>query len=213
MIGGFMKRKVLVVALLVLVPLLSLGNSLYVKHKTAHREQSAALPKDVSPADAEKLRSLGYIASGSPESKAPASPIVRKIIRSGEFTLQVTSLDSFSRSLEKKLQESGGYISAFEMNHNASGAYATITIKVNQENLDRFSWWLKEAGNVTNQKMNTEDISEQYYDLKARLANARTLEKRLQEMVETHTAGLSDLLEVEEKLSAVRENIESMEAT
>jgi hypothetical protein len=49
-------------------------------------------------------------------------------------------------------------------------------------------------------------------DVVARLANARTTEERLKEIIRTRTGKVSDILEAERELARVRESIERMEA-
>lgn len=66
-------------------------------------------------------------------------------------------------------------------------------------------------GAVTHESQSTEDVTEQYFDLEARLENARRLEARLLELLESKAASLTDVIEVEHELAAVRETIERFE--
>lgn len=138
--------------------------------------------------------------------------IQRKIIRNGDFSVRVKSYDPFSVALQKQLALTGGYISQTEVNRNSSSIYsASITLRLPPEQLDAFLDWLRTQGVVTSEKLTTDDITEKYYDLKARLENARRFEARLLEMLKTQTGRLEDVLAVEEKLNQIREQIEQME--
>ena len=86
-----------------------------------------------------------------------------------------------------------------------------ITFRVPPGALDGVVSWLGEEGVVASEKMKAEDISENYYDLKARLDNAGKFELRLLEMLKTQTGKLNDVVLVEEKLNQVREQIEQMQ--
>jgi hypothetical protein len=56
-----------------------------------------------------------------------------------------------------------------------------------------------------------EDVSEEFVDLNARIANAHRLEERLIELLRTRTGKLQDVLSVEHELARVREEIERMQ--
>ncbi len=154
------------------------------------------------------------VATGSPSvALAQEIPTIqRKIIRNGDFSIRVKSYDPFSVALQKQLALTGGYISQTEINRSSSSIYsASITLRLPPEQLDAFLDWLKTQGVVTSEKLTTDDITEKYYDLKARLENARRFEARLLEMLKTQTGKLEDVLAVEEKLNQIREQIEQME--
>jgi hypothetical protein len=67
----------------------------------------------------------------------------------------------------------------------------------------------RSAGRFLN--VSAEDVSEEFVDLTARVANARRLEERLLELLGTRTGKLQDVLSVERELARVREEIERME--
>jgi Domain of unknown function (DUF4349) len=64
---------------------------------------------------------------------------------------------------------------------------------------------------IQSENIKAEDVSEEYYDIQARLQNAKRLEARLLDMVQKNTGKLADLVLLEEKIGEVRENIEQME--
>jgi hypothetical protein len=61
---------------------------------------------------------------------------------------------------------------------------------------------------LLSESTNAEDITEQYFDLQARLSNARKLEARLLELLAKQAGKITDVLQVEKELSRVREEIE-----
>ena len=71
---------------------------------------------------------------------------------------------------------------------------------------------LKELGRVMRESRAGEDVTQQSVDLDARLDNARNREQVLTDLMKRRTAKLSDVLEVEEQISATRGQIEQMEA-
>ena len=57
-----------------------------------------------------------------------------------------------------------------------------------------------------------EEVTQQHADLVARLTNARETEQRLRQLLTERTGKMEDVLDVEEKISETRGEIESMEA-
>ena len=161
------------------------------------------------PAEAPTARSAP---DGKPhaESAAPRDVVPRKILRSLDMELLVPSGDSFIRSTEQLGASLGGYFADSQIrgSDRSSGA---ITLRVPAEKLDTAAAALRQAGHVTSETLHADDISDDYYDLTARLSNARTLETRLLSLLQERTAKLSDVVEVETKLAEVREQIERLE--
>jgi hypothetical protein len=159
---------------------------------------------------------LGYLSqTSSPEAKVPASPseVARKIIQTGNVSLIVKHYDPFYQALQKQLALEGGFISNLEANRSSGKLVsARITIRVPSSRTNIFVSWLHEKGEVIAEKITAEDVSEEYYDTEARLANAKRLEARLIDMVKTHTGKLQDLILLEEKIGEIRGQIEQMEA-
>lgn len=70
---------------------------------------------------------------------------------------------------------------------------------------------IKDMGNfgkILNSQINGNDVTSEYIDLQARMTTQAELEKRLLSLLNEKTAKLVDVVEVEEKLSSVRQNIE-----
>jgi hypothetical protein len=143
---------------------------------------------------------------------AQATAMPRKIIKNGEIGLVVKSYDPFFNALQKQVADSGGYLSQIQV-YRGTGSIssAQIVLRLPPEKLDPFIIWLRDQGILSSEKITAEDISEQYYDLQARLENARKFESRLLEMLKTQTGKLQDLVLVEEKLNQIREQIEQFE--
>ncbi|MEW6738213.1 MAG: DUF4349 domain-containing protein, partial [Acidobacteriota bacterium] len=146
------------------------------------------------------------------QNSAPPANLPRKIIKNGELGIVVKTYEPFFADLQQQISASGGYISQTQVNRGTDIIYsATVTLRVPPDKLDTFISWLRQQGTITSEKITADDISEHYYDLQARLANARRFEARLLEMLKTQTGKLEDLVLVEEKLNQVREQIEQFE--
>jgi len=71
---------------------------------------------------------------------------------------------------------------------------------------------LKQLGRAEEESQSGEEITPEFVDLNARLANARHTEQRLIEVLSRGTGRVADVLEVEREIARVRGEIERMEA-
>lgn len=164
-------------------------------------------PAELNEEAKKQLQALGYVDA----TKSQPNP-ARKIITTGQVALTVKVYDSFYKSLEQQLQEVGGYVSSLEATRDSGSVrYAAITIRIPPARTNLMVSWLREQGMIQSENIKAEDVSEEYYDIQARLANAKRLEARLLDMVQKNTGKLADLVLLEEKIGEVRENIEQME--
>jgi hypothetical protein len=76
---------------------------------------------------------------------------------------------------------------------------------------DELTEALGPIGRLQHVNVGAEDVSEEFVDLTARVANSHRLEDRLVELLRTRTGKLQDVLTVERELARVREEIERME--
>jgi Domain of unknown function (DUF4349) len=88
---------------------------------------------------------------------------------------------------------------------------ATLTLKIPSARYDDALGSLGPLGKVETVTTNSEDVGEEFVDVRARVANARRLEDRLVGLLATRTGKLPDVLAVERELSRVREEIERYE--
>jgi hypothetical protein len=172
--------------------------------------QTAARFDHVAENDA--VQTLPAAASPLPRSAGSLQQVTRKIIRNGSFALTVKSFEPFFAELRSQANFRGGFVAEVQANRGAgSVSAAQIVVRIHPDNVDAFTSWLREQGTLTSEHLTSEDISEQYFDLSARLQNARRFETRLLEMLKTQTGKLQDLVLVEEKLNQIREQIEQFE--
>jgi hypothetical protein len=141
-----------------------------------------------------------------------ANPTPRKIIRDLEIALAVTDAGNFLRAVERLVAQSGGYVSDKRVTHEGERILGgTLTLRVPSERLDGAGEALHALGTVESETLKADDISEQYYDLAARLTNMKRLEERLLALLTQRSAQLSEIVTLESKLAEVREQIERLE--
>ncbi len=145
--------------------------------------------------------------------ETPAPEVAnRKLIRNANVQLEIISFDDAVQKITAFANEEHGYVATTNSEKQANGKLrGQVVVKVLPENLDRFLQKIRGLGELKNQTLGTDDVTKAYFDTDARLKNARVMEQRLIDMLNTKTGKVSDLLQVEKELSRVREEIEKMQ--
>jgi hypothetical protein len=134
------------------------------------------------------------------------------VIRSGQASVQVDSLDLAVAHVRQLAQRVGGSIANSSLQSGRDQVRAaTLEIRVPAPRFDELVAGLAPFGKVETVNVTAEDVGEEFVDLTARVTNARRLEQRLIELLATRTGKLSDVLTVERELARVREEIERYE--
>jgi hypothetical protein len=139
-------------------------------------------------------------------------PTTRLIIRTGQASIEVDSLEPAMAELRRVAQRAGGFVADASVQSGRNQLrQATLQIKVPANRFDEVTEGLQPIGRLEFVNVGAEDVSEEFVDLTARVANGHRLEDRLVEMLRTRTGKLADVLSVERELARVREEIERME--
>jgi len=137
------------------------------------------------------------------------------ILRSASVHLESEQYDQDLAAVEALLSEAGGWteyrsVSGEPLATNPeAGRYAYLTVRVPADTLDSFVKALGGIGTLTGSDMTSEDISENYYDTKGRLAMYEAQRDRLTELM-AQAQSVSDIIEIESRLSEVQYTIESL---
>lgn len=142
----------------------------------------------------------------------PAIDPNRKVIRTGQISLVVATYDEARIKLDALLKAAGGYVDSTEVQHyEGAVSSATLVLRIPQDAFGTIVPKLRELGKIASESTSANDVTDQYVDVAARLASAKTLEKRLLELAADRTSGVEALLAVERELARVRGEIESYE--
>jgi hypothetical protein len=183
-------------------------------------DQRSAVANHNEAADAVSLGSVGEreIAASSPSAEEQWSrpfefdPITRLIVRTGQASIEVDSLEPAMTELRRIVQRAGGFVADASVQSGRNQLrQATLELKVPSTRFDELTEGLQPIGRLEFVNVGAEDVSEEFVDLTARVANGRRLEERLVELLRTRTGKLQDVLSVERELARVREEIERME--
>ena len=156
--------------------------------------------------------------TGRSDSPGPAAglpqPSDRKIVYNStvRMVLKKTSLEKFETDIEALIKKHSAYKSngTFKLNQgeNRSG---TWEIRVPADQYSAFLAAVKTLGVPEEVQENTKDVTAQYVDLEARIANQKRLEERILDVLGEVKGRISDVLQVEQQLARVRETIERLE--
>lgn len=170
------------------------------RETTSQADRNRTLRKHL--ASPQPKGSLGYL-------EIPTGPMV---VRTAELGINTKDFEQARSKLEEILKRHQGYLGDLNVSGSAESARTlTATLQVPADQLDSTIAELKKLGRVMSESQKGEEVSQQYVDLQARLANARNAEQRLTSLL-GRAGELSDVLQVEESIERVRENIERMEA-
>ena len=162
---------------------------------------------------------LSYAEDRSPVALEPPAVVQvdqpksdRKLIRNGEMTLEVKSVEAALTRLAEIVRSIGGQSTNQLERQNEYGARtASITWLVPAERLDTAIDAVRTLGKPQLLSFKTEDVTSSYFDVTVRIATQKQLERQLVDLLKRPTNKLSDLLEIEREAARVRETIDQLE--
>ena len=160
----------------------------------------------------------GNMASQTPESPAEAESGEdrlqnAKMIYTADLSVETTAFDDAAASLRQLVEDMGGYFETASVYNYGSGyrsAYYTIRVPA-----ERFQDLLEQVGelcHVVRKEENSDNISEQYYDVESRLVTQQTKLERLQTLL-SRAETMEDIITIESAISETELAIEQLTGT
>jgi len=153
--------------------------------------------------------------SGAAGTSAPpsAGALERKIIYEADIDLVVEDFTPVPALVDQLVKGYNGFIANSQVSGDAGEQRTGVwKLRIPIANFDAF---LRDAqgniGEVSRISRDSKDVSEEFYDVEARIRNKRQEETRLLKLLDERTGTLEDVLGIERELSRVREEIERME--
>ena len=138
----------------------------------------------------------------------------RMIIWTGDISLIVKDAEESLEEVEAVAKDLGGYVVNSSSWYQQEQLRARLTIRVPAEGFDTAMARLKDlAIKVESRNVSTQDVTEEYTDLAARLRNLEATETELLELlteVRERTGKAEDVLAVHRELSNIRGQIEQI---
>lgn len=138
----------------------------------------------------------------------------RKIIKSGNLSIEVPTPEAIRETVESTIKSLDAYISNLNSWEVRSGVLAySFTVRVPSERFEEALQKLSELGLKKSESYNEQDITSQYQDTEAQIANFKARRDSLRDLMSRRSDSLSDLLAVDRELSSVQQQIERLERT
>ena len=198
-------------------PLLVAGFLAVTSCKAAERSvsiaETAGAPAPAAPAPA---RQEGGAAPGAaaPGAAAPAA-LQRKLVKTVDLELRVRDTEATAAALRALAEQQGGYLSAMTASRQNDLVYYSLTLRVPVERLEATVATAKEgAERVERESIQTEDVTERYVDLEARLRTLRATEDELRQLLaesRERARKVEEIMAVYQQLTEIRSQIEQIQ--
>ena len=202
-----MKGKKIISLLLALMVLLTAcsGSSMAQKADYAVREEMA-MEAPAMTADNAMLNASGH-------SSSVTVPENRKWIITVDMNAETDDLDTLLAALDERILSMNGYVENQNIYNGSSYAdrryrNANLTIRIPAQTVEQFAEEVSGISNVVRKSTKKEDITLRYVDTESRKIALETEEARLLELL-AQAETMSDLLEIEGRLTEVRYQLES----
>lgn len=138
----------------------------------------------------------------------------QKLIKRVNMDAETEDLEALLPQLLAEISQLGGYVESQEVYNGSSYASyryrnAYLTIRIPAEKLDSLVEQVKGTSNVVSYNESVEDVTLTYVDMETRVMALETERDRLLELMEK-AESISDLLEIEARLTQVRGSLESI---
>jgi len=150
--------------------------------------------------------------TGSGAQESGAIPENRKWIITVDMSAETEDLEALLISLDKEIAALGGFVedqNIYNGSSYSSRRYrnASLTVRIPAGDVDRFTQEVSGLANVVRTNKNLEDITLNYTATESRIRALETEEARLLEFMD-QAQDLSDLLEIEDRLTDVQYELE-----
>lgn len=143
-----------------------------------------------------------------------AVTIGRKLIRNVSMSVETDAFDQLIEEIQNKVAELSGYMEQSDISGSRTdrrSRYAYLTARVPSDKLDQFIHLVEDSGNVTHKSESIQDITLQYTDLESRKKTLTMEQERIWDLLEKADT-LEAVIALEERLSEIRYELESMES-
>jgi hypothetical protein len=143
--------------------------------------------------------------------KSPADTS-KKIIKSGDVRFETKDVKQTRQTLVNATQKLNGYVSEeTESGYENDQKTYTLVLNVPSNNFDKLLESIASAADhIDSKNIQITDVTAEYIDTRTRLQNKKVLEKRYLQLLDK-ASKITDMLSIENKLSEIRTEIESVE--
>jgi hypothetical protein len=176
------------------------------------------------PADGRAGKSSAAAAKTAREAPAAAKPggagqaagaqpgLQRQIVYQAQLQIVVQDFSQLPAQVETLVQQFEGYIAHADVTGVSGGRrHGAWTLRLPVQRFGSFLEAARNLGELRCSNTDAQDVSDEYYDLEARIRNKQQEEARLLKHLDVSTGKLEEILLVEKEISRVREDLERMQ--
>lgn len=134
----------------------------------------------------------------------------RMVIYNGYISLETRDIAGTLDRIRSLAERCGGYVAGTSRSTFGNQATADITIRIPQDKFRTSIQEIETYGKVLDERTTSEDVTERYIDMKARLKNLQIEEQSLSELL-TKAKTIDEILRVEQELARVRGEVDSLQ--
>ena len=142
--------------------------------------------------------------------KDQSTPQERVVIYNAQLSLEANDIQGTLQKIRALAEGYGGYVASSSRSTYGVQARADIAIRVPKDKFQAAIQQIETYGKVLDEGTTSEDITQQYIDLKARLNNMQRQEERLREILDMAKT-VDEILRVEGELERVRGEVDSLQ--
>ena len=199
----------------IIIPLLVIALFVITGCASNQSSRSSSTTPSIMPAPAPTavLPSLGLAEKGTTGSSDSyggngTSDTDRKIVRTGNITLEVADIGKTMDEVAKVANDLGGYVVSSNRQGNDENNRGSISIRIPSNRFDEALGRLRVlAVKVLQESTNSRDVTEEYTDLKAQLNNLQATEAQYLALLQK-AQKVDEVISVQRELSNVRGQID-----
>ncbi|MBS1522226.1 MAG: DUF4349 domain-containing protein [Bacteroidetes bacterium] len=154
---------------------------------------------------------INRVAEESPTNNKRYTDIGRKIVKNGDISFETNDIAATRQKILATLKSLGGYVDDDKesTDNEENRKDYTLNVSIPANNFDKLlNFVSSSADKIDSKNISITDVTTNYIDITTRLANKKILENRYLDLLKK-ASKISDLLEIENKLTEIRSDIES----
>lgn len=176
------------------------------KNESELEDSVSAVKLESPPPPATQVKLVKSVVANAPEI---SQDIEQKIIKEGNLRYETSDLEATFSQIQSALKANQAKIENDNAGKDYNTLYRRLLIRVPSKNFDSFLQSISKGVSYFDTKeISSRDVTTEYIDIDARLKAKKVLENRYLELLKK-AAKVSEILEIEAQLSAIREEIES----
>ena len=191
--------------------LILLCYSISCKDEVASAEEAVAV-KEINIQSSElKDKKVAYDVAAQKETSLSTPSENTRIIKSAQLRFESNNIDETYLQIQKIATTAKATITSDISGKEYDAIFRNLTIRIPNKNFDSFIATISQGvKHFDTKEITQQDVTEEYIDVESRMLAKKKLEARYLQLLQKATK-ISEMLEIEKQLSAIREEIEAKE--